>query len=79
MAVAIGAASGSLAWGIAAAAGIAAFVTRVSAAFDILRWAGRSIRASSVRKALTRGTATIWMERILGVVLLGFAARIAIG
>ena len=38
--VALGAATGSLAWGIAAAAGVATFVTRVPAAFEILRWAG---------------------------------------
>ena len=38
--VALGAATGSLAWGIAAAAGIATFVAQVPAAFEILRWAG---------------------------------------
>ena len=38
--MALGAATGSLAWGIAAAAGVATFVTQVPAAFEILRWAG---------------------------------------
>ena len=40
VAIALGAATGSLAWGIAAAAGVATFVTQVPTAFEILRWAG---------------------------------------
>ena len=166
--VALGAATGSLAWGIAAAAGVATFVTQVPAAFEILRWAGAlylaylgvqtiisagtwaapagteqktmtvpiskafwtglladllnpkmgvfylavlpqfipkdgpvfawsmalmtiefiiavvclslyAALASSARRMLTHGKITAWMERILGGVLLGFGARVAIG
>lgn len=40
VAVALGAATGSLAWGFAAAVGVASFVTNVPAAFEILRWGG---------------------------------------
>lgn len=40
MVIALGAATGSLAWGIAAAADVATFVTQVPTAFEILRWAG---------------------------------------
>ena len=166
--VALGAATGSLAWGIAAAAGVATFVTRVPAAFEILRWAGAiylgclgvqsivtagtwavpagaegttaaapvstafwtgliadllnpkmgvfylavipqfipedgpvfawamvlmaiefviaiiclstyALLASSARRLLARGAVATWMERILGVVLLGLGVRVAIG
>jgi attX protein len=35
--------------------------------------------ASSARRMLTHGKITAWMERILGGVLLGFGARVAIG
>jgi threonine/homoserine/homoserine lactone efflux protein len=40
VAVALGAATGSVAWGVAAAIGLASFLTRFPAAFDVLRWAG---------------------------------------
>ena len=166
--VALGAATGSLAWGVAAAAGVATFVTQVPTAFEVLRWAGAiylgclgvqsivtagtwavpagaegttaaapvstafwtgliadllnpkmgvfylavlpqfipkdgpvfawsmalmtiefiiavvclslyAALASSARRMLTHGKITAWMERILGGVLLGFGARVAIG
>ena len=55
--VALGAATGSLAWGIAAAAGVATFVTRVPAAFEILRWAGAIyLGCLGVQSIVTAGT-----------------------
>lgn len=55
--VALGAATGSLAWGIAAAVGVAAFVARVPAAFEILRWAGAIyLGVLGVQSIVTAGT-----------------------
>ncbi|WP_442778236.1 LysE family translocator [Actinomyces sp. Marseille-P3109] len=54
-AIAPGAATGSLAWRIAAVAGVATFVTQVPTAFEILRWAGAIylgfLGAQSITKA----------------------------
>ena len=166
--VALGAATGSLAWGVAAAAGVATFVTQVPTAFEFLRWAGAiylgclgvhsiitagswvvsadgegmaarapvlrafwtglaadllnpkmgvfylavlpqfiprggpvlegsmalmaialviavvclslyAVLASSARRALARGRAAAWMERLLGGVLVGLGVRVVVG
>lgn len=167
VAVALGAATGSVAWGVAAAIGLASLLTRVPAAFEVLRWAGaiylvllgiQSIRsagkwsipsdekaakakvplsrafltgliadllnpkmgifylavipqfipkdgpiflwsiilmsiefvvaiiclslyaglASSFRKFLEKGSLAAWLDRVLGLVLLGFGVRVAV-
>ena len=38
-----------------------------------------AVLASSARRALARGRAAAWMERLLGGVLLGLGVRVAIG
>lgn len=71
VAVALGAAMGSLAWGIAAAAGVATFVTQVPAAFEILRWTGAIyLGLLGMQLILTAGTREVHerAERPVGAV-----------
>lgn len=40
---------------------------------------GYALLASTCRRHLERGSVTVWLQRVLGVVLIGFGIRVALG